>query len=297
MIDRRSFTWMMAAGASFGWNARCWAADNDKGLFWRLDVPGKGTAVVFGAWMIAGSVVPEIVRDGRVFVELTQRTIGAYPDFTFPKVDLDRKNIKPLHTIVSRGLAEEVRVIVEAATGMSSGQFDTMPAAMIPMLLITEGQTRMPPAVPVGLMIRAYAQQLQRPFSFLLSESEVKAAMGPPDLAAAATAVNESLIMYLIELRRQRGPLGRYVERLYAGRDSEGLQSFNDGVHEHGQVMMGFSESAVLSLRKVILERMLQAIGSQPGMSFFNLELVSLTGANGLFAALRRQGATIRALA
>lgn len=295
MMDRRALMGFMAGAAALGWKGRCRAAgDGDNGVFWQLDIPGGGTAVVFGGWKIAGSVVPEIVRDGRMFVERTQRMIGQYPDFTFPKIDIP-KDIKPFHTVVSRELADAVRVIV---AGFYGGPFETLPPAMIPLLLISEGQTPMPPGVPLAFMMRGFAQQLQRPFAFLLSESEVKALLGPPDLSAANDAVSEALIAHMIALRRQHGPLGRYVEQLYAARNGAGLQRFNDGLREHGLVgLMGFSETAMLAVRNAILEPMLEAIASQPGVSLFALELGVLTGADGIFAQLRRRGATISVLA
>jgi hypothetical protein len=114
----------------------------------------------------------------------------------------------------------------------------------------------------------------------------------------ATNAVNEALVMYLIELRRQWGPLGKHVEQLYAARDSEGLQRFNDDLFQHGLPPGGwFSKSAWLQVRTLILQRLLEAVGSQSGMSFFGLELPTLTGSDGLLAALRQQGATISVLA
>jgi hypothetical protein len=297
MIDRRSLMGFMAAAASFGWKERACAADeSDKGLFWRLEIPDKGTAVVFGTWLIGASVVPGIVRDAYVFIELTRRTIAAYPDF-HSKYDIDKKDDKKLVEILSPRLANEVRAIAEASPGLFWGQFEKFPAFMTPGLLLTEGQTRMPPAVPLGAMIRSYVQQ-RRPFSFLLSESEVRGLLGAPDLVMANNAVNEALIMYLIELRRQRGPLGRYIEQLYAARDGERLQSLNDDLFQHGMPPAGwFSKNAMLQVRALTLQRLIEAVGSQSGMSFFVLELVTLTGTEGLFAALRRQGATISVLA
>jgi hypothetical protein len=294
MIDRRSLMGVMAAAASFG---RASAADgSDKGLFWRLEIPDKGTAAVFGARWIAASVVPEIVRDAYMFIELTRRTIAAYPDFQ-SKFNIDRKDDKPLVGILSPRLANEVRVIAEAIPGASRGQFEKFPAFMTPQLLLAEGQTQMPPGGPVGVTIRSYAQQMRRPFSFLLSESEVRGLLGAPDFAMANNAVNDALIIYLLELRRQRGPLGRYIEQLYAARDGERLQSLNDDLFQHGVPPGGwFSKSAVLQVRTLILQRLLEAVGSQSGMSFFVLELQTLTGTDGLLAALRREGATISVL-
>jgi hypothetical protein len=295
MIDRRSLMGFAASAASFGWEARACAADaSNNGLFWRLEIPDKGTAVVFGVWLIAASAVPEIVRDAYVFIELTRRTIMAYPDFQ-SKFDIDKKDDKKLVEILNPRLANEVRVIVEAA-GFRD-QFEKLPAFMTPGLLITEGQTKMPPAVPLAAVMRSYVQQ-RRPFSFLLSETEARDLLGAPDFAMANNGVNEALVMYLLELRRQRGPLGRYIEQLYADRDSERLQSFNDDLFQHGMLPMGgFSKSAILKLRALTLQRLIEAVGSQSGMSLFALELVTLTGTDGLFAALRRQGATISVLA
>jgi hypothetical protein len=156
----------------------------------------------------------------------------------------------------------------------------------------------LPPAVPLHAMIRYTAQQLRRPLSFLLNESEAGDLFGTPDLAMANSDVNEALIMYLLELRRQRGPLGRYVEQLYAARDSERLQSFSEDLFQHGvHTMMGFSKNGMLQIRALTLQRLIETVGSQSGMSLFALELVTLTGTDGLFAALRRQGATISVLA
>jgi hypothetical protein len=122
MIDRRSLVGGMAAASSLGWKARAGEADgSDKGLFWRLEIPDKGTAVVFGTWAIAASLVPGIIRDAYVFIELTRRTIVAYPEFHL-KFNIDKKDDKKLVDIVSPRLANEVRVIAEAAG--FRGQFE-----------------------------------------------------------------------------------------------------------------------------------------------------------------------------
>jgi hypothetical protein len=55
--------------------------------------------------------------------------------------------------------------------------------------------------------------------------------------------------------------------------------------------------AAGLKVRALTLQRLIEAVGSQSGISLFALELVTLTGTDGLFAALRRQGATISVLA
>jgi hypothetical protein len=153
MIDRRSLMGFMASATSFGWTERACAADgSDKGLIWRIEIPDKGTAVVFGVWAIAASVVPGIVRDAYVFTELTRHSIAAYPDFQ-SKYNIDKKDDRPLVEVLSPRLAHEVRVIVEANPAFR-GQFEKFPALMTPLLLVAEGQTQMPPAVPLGAMIR-----------------------------------------------------------------------------------------------------------------------------------------------
>jgi hypothetical protein len=74
MIDRRSSTGFMAAAASSGWKTGARAADgSNKGLFWRLEIPDKRTAIPTGAWTIAASLVPGIVLDGYRLVDATRR--------------------------------------------------------------------------------------------------------------------------------------------------------------------------------------------------------------------------------
>ena len=50
MIERRSLMAFMSAAASSRWLGACAEGRSDKGLFWRLEIPDKRTAIVFGAW-------------------------------------------------------------------------------------------------------------------------------------------------------------------------------------------------------------------------------------------------------
>jgi hypothetical protein len=77
MIKRRSLIEFMSAAASSGWRAGVCAEDgSDKGLFWRLEIPDKRTAIVFGAWTTTASLVPRIVVDGYRYVDATHRIIA-----------------------------------------------------------------------------------------------------------------------------------------------------------------------------------------------------------------------------
>ena len=164
MIDRRSLMGFMAAAGWYGWKVRaCAASGSDRGLFWRLEIPDQGTAIIFGAWPIAASVVPEILGDADRFVEATRRLIFTAPSFQSHE-DVKTKDLKRLVEIVSPRVANEVREIVESNPGWwGHFQLENIPAFVMPLLLIAEGQTRMPPAgpaVPLTDMIRSYAEQL-----------------------------------------------------------------------------------------------------------------------------------------
>jgi hypothetical protein len=77
MIERRSLIEFMSAAASSGWRAGAYGEDgSDKGLFWRLEIPDKRTAIVVGAWTTTPSLVPGIVVDGYRYVDATHRIIA-----------------------------------------------------------------------------------------------------------------------------------------------------------------------------------------------------------------------------
>jgi hypothetical protein len=76
MVDRRSLAGSMAAAALSGWKAGACAADGSDRLSWRLEIPDKRTAIAFGAWTIAASLIPGIVLDGYRLVDATRRIIA-----------------------------------------------------------------------------------------------------------------------------------------------------------------------------------------------------------------------------
>jgi len=83
------------------------------------------------------------------------------------------------------------------------------------------------------------------------------------------------------------------MERLYAARDGEQLNSFADDLKRHGVPQFwSFSSGDVL------LRRLPEAVAkSQPDTPFIMLPVDLLTGPNGLWTELRRQGARISVLA
>src|SRR5262249_59686207 len=106
------------------------------------------------------------------------------------------------------------------------------------------------------------------------------------------------VIAFMLDVRRQVGPIGKHCEDLYRGRRPEELHAFARSMSEHG-----VPESQVFfegeTLRELLLARLTAALSSQPAAepAFCFLPIGVITGPDGLLATSRRRGISASAVA
>lgn len=292
-IDRRKLLALMAATAVVSPRA-AYAADDEHALFWRVKV-GDNSGILFGYERIAALRVPDVVKDGDRFIDETKGVLqDLSPVVKFPPIQIDRKQVVPLSKTLSKPVLNELRDVfakvpqIGEMTNLLSG-FETT------TLLMGEGQTPSTPSV--GGVIADHARTLTRPTTQLISDTEAQSLWNPPDIVALNKSIDESTIKYLLDLRRQVGPIGAHLEKLYLDRKGEEINRFTADIRKHGIV----SPSSFLSeekMRPLLFDSLVKNLSANAaGSAFVFLPLGLLTGADGLLAKLRAAGHTVTAVA
>lgn len=292
-VDRRKLL-VLTAMTAVGWNGKARAADDEHALFWRAKV-GNGSAILYGYERIAASRVPDIVKDGDRFIDETTRVVqDLSPVVKFPPIQIARKEVVPLSKTLSEPVMSELRAVfaetpqIGEMTNLLSG-FETT------SLLMGEGQAPSTPSA--GGMIADHARTLKRPTVQLIADAEAQALWNPPDLAALNKSIDESKIKYLLDLRRQVGPIGAHLEQLYLDRKGEEINRFTAEIRKHGIV----SPTSFLSedrMRALLFDRLVKTLSAQDAVAAFALlPLGLLTGGDGVLAKLRAGGNAVTALA
>jgi hypothetical protein len=230
MMDRRAFMTLALGAAAFG-RAELARAEQERGLFWRIETPDNALGIVFGYARTAASVVPGVVEDGVRLIEQSNRVLLDMDNIKFPPVTTNEK-MPPLLPMLSRPVSDELREVL-AAQPIPQPQVDGLPGLLIAMLLNGEGQTK--PVMPsVGGAIVDRAKGLHLSVTALLARSEVEKLQKPVDLVALNNTVDEKMIAFLLDVRRQVGPIGRHCETIYRERKGEELYQFVKSLGEHG---------------------------------------------------------------
>jgi hypothetical protein len=280
--------------AAFGWREVA-RAEQERGLFWRIETPDNAVGIVFGYARTAASVAPDVVRDGVRLIEQSSRVLLDMDNIKLPPV-ATREKMPSLLPTLSPPVSEELRKVL-AAQPIPQSEIDGLPGFMIAMLLNAEGQTK--PVMPsVGGAIVDRAKGLHLSVTALLTRSEVEKLQKPVDLVALNNTVDEKMIVFLLDVRRQVGPIGRHCETLYRERKGEELYDFvkelgGRGVPESQTFLEGEAG------REMLLARLPAALSSQSssGATFCLLPIGTLTGPAGLLMAFRKRGMRISALA
>ncbi len=294
-LNRRRVVLASAASAACVLLARhAPAADQEHALFWRASVPGKGSCVLFGYERIAAGLVPDVVTDGDRLVDETQSvTIDMGANVRMPAVFLDRKQTKPIVQILSADLAGQLRSVLAATP--ASKMIDMLSGFEATVLLLMEGQHA--PNPTVGGTIAEHAKAAGRPFAQLISDQELASAWQPPDMPTINAAIGDKQIGYLLDLRREIGPIGAHLEGLYRARQGEEIHRLTTDITSHGVI----STSQFLQndrIRALLLERVFQSLSAGPIPSAFMLiPLGVLTGTDGMLAGLASRGAAVTPVA
>jgi hypothetical protein len=263
-------------------------------LFWRIEAGNGAVGTVFGYARTAASVSADIVRDGILIVEQSRRVVLDMDNVKFPPVTTS-EHMPPLMPMLGQPLADELRRAL-TALAVPQSQIDDMPGVLIAMFLYGEGQTK--PVPSVGGVIMDRAKALRLPVTTLLATSEVEKLRKPIDLVALNKAVDENVIAFMLDVRRQVGPIGKHCEDLYRERRAEELHGFARSMSEHGvPESQTFFEGE--TIRELLLTRLAAALSSQaadaPAFCFLPIGVIS--GPDGLLATSRRRGMRASSLA
>lgn len=293
---RRALSLAIAASAAPGLTACGAKADDDNAVFWQVGDAGPSQSTLFGYDRIAASLVRDIVQEGTKKVEAAKRLVQDFPSsVTLPAIKIDQSQMTPVVGRLDAKTADALRSVVTGSFPQLAGKLDQMMGIEVSMLLLAEGQT---PANPtVGGVIFQQGVEHGLPSVVLVSDEELRAMFAPPDLAKIANAIGQDTVSYLLTLRQQQGPIGRYFEKLYAARKGGEIHRVGAEFQKHGV----FIPSQLLQSDKVkglLIDRVGTAVKEKPALSaFILLPLDSLTGDDGIVAALRKQGNVVTAVA
>ncbi len=293
-ITRRTFVLLAAAATVFGRAAVARAAE-DRGLFWRIETRDGRSAIIFGYESVAASVVPDVVQDALRIVEQAHRVVLDISEVTLPTLTAPNEKLPPVLPKLSRADADDLREIATALS-VPPQQIDGMSGLLFALLLYGEGQSKPNPSVAGVIVERARA--LGEPIAALLMPRDIEALRTPVDLVTMNAAVDEHKVAFLLELRRQVGPIGIHCENLYRDRKAEELNDFRERVNKHGVPALQMVLDTG-TLRPVFWSRLSAALSASSAKqpTLFILSLGMLTGPDGILNRLRAQGARVTVLA
>jgi len=104
--------------------------------------------------------------------------------------------------------------------------------------------------------------------------------------------IDEKMITFMLELRRQVGPIGAHGEKLHCDRKSEELYRFSEALVDHG---VPGPQSFLEYNFDLLFSRISGSLTTSPG--FFLAPVGTLTGPDGILERFRRQGADVSVLA
>jgi hypothetical protein len=293
-INRRIFVALVAAVAGCG-RAGDARGVEERGLLWRVETRDGAVGIIFGYEAVAASVAPEVVQDGLRTVGQARRVVVDVSNYTLPTMTAPNEKLPPVLPGLSAADADDLREIA-TALGIPAPQIDRMPGILYALLLYGEGQSKPEPSVAGVIVERAKA--LGSPVAALLTQRDIEPTQAPLDLVTVNATIDEKKIAFLLDVRRQVGPIGIHCENLYRDRKAEELNAFRERVSRAGAPVLQtfFNFGAV---RPVLLERFSAALAASSAKqpTLFLLSLGLLTGPEGLLDQLRAQGARITVLA
>jgi hypothetical protein len=295
-VTRREALLLALAASAGGGRPVLAAAGDDEAVFWLFDAPGSPQSVIFGYERIAASLVPDIVNEGVKRVTDAKRVVQDFHSaVSLPAMHIDRSQMPPILGKLDEKTAGALRQAIEKNFPQVAGQLGQMTGIEATMLLMAEGQT--PPNPTVGGTIFEHAQQLGRPSMVLIADDQLSSLYVAPDLAALNGKIGQDTIAYMLGLRDEDGPIGRHFEQLYASRKAGEIHRLGAELDKHGI----FTPSRLLQtdkLKQLLADKVEATLKAKDMASAFVLmPLDTLTGGDGIVAALRGRGNTVTAVA
>jgi hypothetical protein len=291
-ITRRDFVVMIAGATTLA--CRRAEAAADRGLFWRVEMPDGGRAIVFGYGRIAADLASDIIQDGARFAETAKRVVLDMQNVECPPMTV-APAMPPLLPKLDVKLADEVRKIL-AGMQVPQAQIEKLPAFLIATMLYAEGQTKPNPSVGGVIMDRAKA--LGRPITTVLTAADVQRLRKPVDLDELDKTVDGGTIAFLLDTRQRVGPIGAYCDTLYRQRRADELEAFTRLSADHRIPQSGAYLDADAD-RDMLLARLPAALKPQQvdDLAFCFLPIGLVTGPKSILATLRDRGARAAAIA
>jgi hypothetical protein len=295
LTRRRTLGLALAASSAAG--LRAWAAgqgSDDRALFWEFG-SGASASTIFGYDRIAASLVPDIVVDGTKRATAATRVVQDFPPrIVLPAIKID-PSLQPVVDRLDAKTAAAFRGVVQQSFTQLAPTVDKVPGVEASMLLMAEGQT--PPNPSVGGTIVDGALKLGRPSMVLISDSELRGMVFPPNLIALDKRIGQDTIAYMLDLRAKGGPIGRQFEQLYAARRGGDIHSFGAELIKRGVFVPAqmLNSDAIKYLLGSRLEAALKTDAA--ASAFVLMPLDALIGDGGIIAALRKSGNSVTAVA
>jgi hypothetical protein len=297
MFGRRTFSFGVAS-ALMGQRAAASQTlskpASGRGLFW--GVQSTSSAILYGYGRTSTVVAPDILDDGKRFVEQTQRLVGTMPNVSLAATSLARSGTPALVDRISPPVAARLRDVL-ALDAQMARQAEKVSGLEAAAWLLTEG--RSPVGATVYSALLDHARSINRPVFYLLSDQDMAPLQSAPDLVADDKTVDEKMINYLLTLRATIGPIGKHEETLYAERRAAALDRLENEMMVRGVPSLmrlgGVDEERMHAL----LADRVEAVLKKPagGRALLLLPIGMLTGADGLLEKLRRQGMDVATLA
>ncbi|MBB3383977.1 hypothetical protein ACK83U_26900 (plasmid) [Rhizobium sp. WW22] len=263
------------------------AASEEKAVFWQANLADRSINI-FGYERVNAALVSDIVRDGE---RISEQAISVYtdigPNAPHLKYSTNIKQIPPVLPYLPPADAEYLRRIVSAAAG---APVDRLPGYVVSLLLMGEGQHPWTPSVEGVIMdhVRSSGKQI----SPLISDTDLMSIWSPPD-SFTLEAVGAHQISYLLEKRRQLGPIGGYMETLYEQRRVSEITQLREEILKEG-VVNPLGSLAGPQFKALLLKQVLKIEATQ---NFLLLPLAVLLGNNGLLELMKANGFQIKMLA
>jgi hypothetical protein len=267
------------------------AAEYDGALFWRARF-ATSEAVLFGYVRARGDAFPDVVADGKKFIDETSSfLVDVDPGIKFTPTTFDNDDLKPIFLELAKADQEELATIFAGSRSIRS--FSKLTALELNILLMGEGQQGFRPDAPsLGHTLFMYAQSLKRPMAALISQDEVKALSKPLTLESA-NAVGSESVVYLLNLRRRVGPIGAHFDRLYGTRKSGEIAKLGEEMASKDVFdLTEFIDSG--TMRSLLIERL--STLSAGTDAFVTLPIGLLSGPDSICEALRSRGAEVTAI-
>lgn len=295
LTRRRALGLALAASAAAGLRAEAAGeASDDRALFWEFG-SGASASTIFGYDRIAASLVADIVDDGTKRATAAKRVIQDFPArVVLPAIKID-PSLQPVVDRLDAGTAAAFRAVVQQSFAQLAPTVDKMPGIEASMLLMAEGQT--PPNPTVGGTIVEGALKLGRPSMVLISDTELRGMVFPPNLAALDKRIGQDSIAYMLDRRAKGGPLGRQFEQLYAARRGGDIHSLTAELTRRGAFapFQMLNSDAIKYLLGSRLEATLKMDTAASALVLMPLD--ALVGNDGIIAALRKRGNSVTAVA